>query len=519
MVSYNLPSQIHLLVITILVIITTLLTPITTNTSSLPWNILSNDNFAGKLTAASSSLESAAVDFGHVTKILPSAVLNPSSVQDITDLIKLSFDSQSSFPIAARGHGHSHRGQAAAKDGVVVNMRSMVNKDRGIKVSRTGLYADVDSAWLWIEVLTKTLELGLTPVSWTDYLYLTVGGTLSNGGISGQTFRYGPQITNVLEMDVVTGTGEIATCSKHMNSDLFYAVLGGLGQFGIITRARIKLELAPKRAKWLRFLYTDFSEFTSDQERLISETDGLHFLEGSVMLDHGPPDNWRSTYYPPSDHMRIVSMVKQHGIIYCLEVVKYYDETSQHSVNEEMEELSDSLNYVRGFMYEKDVTYMDFLNRVRTGELKLKAKGQWDVPHPWLNLFVPKSQISRFDYGVFKGIILRNNITTGPLLVYPMNRNKWDDRMSTAIPEEDVFYAVGFLRSASINNWEDYEKENMQVLQFCEDANMGVIQYLPYYSSQEGWVGYFGPRWNLFVERKYRYDPKMILSPGQNIFQ
>ncbi|KAF3564566.1 hypothetical protein DY000_02017525 [Brassica cretica] len=209
-----------------------------------------------------------------------------------------------------------------------------------------------------------------------------------------------------------------------MNSDLFYAALGGLGQFGIITRARIKLELTPKKAKWLRFLYTDFSEFTRDQERLISETNGLHFLEGSVMLDHGPPDNWRSTYYPPSEHMRIVSMVKQHRVIYCLEVVKYYDETSQHSVNEEMEELSDSLNYERGFVYEKDVTYMDFLNRVRTGELKLKSKGQWDVPHPWLNLFVPKSQISRFEYGVFKGIILRNNITTGPLLVYPMNRNK-----------------------------------------------------------------------------------------------
>ncbi|XP_010451653.1 PREDICTED: cytokinin dehydrogenase 3-like isoform X1 [Camelina sativa] len=519
MASNSFRSQIHLGVIIILIIIT-LLTPITTyNTSPQPWNILSHDDFAGKLTTASSSIESAATDFGHVTKIFPSAVLNPSSVEDITDLLKLSYDSQPSFTLAARGHGHSHRGQASAKDGVVVNMRSMVNRDRGIKVSRTGLYADVDAAWLWIEVLNKTLELGLTPVSWTDYLYLTVGGTLSNAGISGQTFRYGPQITNVQEMDVITGKGEIATCSKYMNSDLFFAALGGLGQFGIITRARIKLEVAPKRAKWFRFLYIDFSEFTRDQERLISETDGLDFLEGSVMLDRGPPDNWRSTYYPPSDHLRIVSMVKRRRVIYCLEVVKYYDETSQYTVNEEMEELGESLNFVKGFMYEKDVTYMDFLNRVRTGELSLKSKGQWDVPHPWLNLFVPKSQISKFDHGVFKGIILRNNITSGPVLVYPMNRNKWNDRMSAAIPEEDVFYAVGFLRSADFDDWEAYDRENMEILKFCEDANMRVIQYLPYHSSQEGWVRHFGPRWNIFLERKYKYDPKMILSPGQNIFQ
>ncbi|KAF3535484.1 hypothetical protein F2Q69_00019474 [Brassica cretica] len=64
------------------------------------------------------------------------------------------------------------------------------------------------------------------------------------------------------------------------------------------------------------------------------------------MLDRGPPDNWRSTYYPPSDHLRIVSMIKRYRVIYCLEVVKYYDETSQNSVNEEIEKLSQSLNYV-----------------------------------------------------------------------------------------------------------------------------------------------------------------------------
>lgn len=65
---------------------------------------------------------------------------------------------------------------------------------------------DVGGEQLWIDVLNATLAHGVTPVSWTDYLYITVGGTLSNGGISGQSFRYGPQVSNVVEMDVVTGT-------------------------------------------------------------------------------------------------------------------------------------------------------------------------------------------------------------------------------------------------------------------------------------------------------------------------
>lgn len=46
---------------------------------------------------------------------------------------------------------------------------------------------------------------------------------------------------------VLAGKGEFVTCSPHKNSELFYAVLGGLGQFGIIVRARIALEPAPKR--------------------------------------------------------------------------------------------------------------------------------------------------------------------------------------------------------------------------------------------------------------------------------
>lgn len=44
-----------------------------------------------------------------------------------------------------------------------------------------------------------------------------------------------------------TGEGNLVTCSAEKNSELFYAVLGGLGQFGIITRARIALAPAPKR--------------------------------------------------------------------------------------------------------------------------------------------------------------------------------------------------------------------------------------------------------------------------------
>jgi len=83
------------------------------------------------------------------------------------------------------------------------------------------------------------------------------------------------------------------------------------------------------------------------------------------------------------------------------------------------------LSHVPEFLFQKDVGYVDFLNRVRAEEMTLRKLGLWNVPHPWLNLFVPKSRIADFNTGVFKNIVLRKNITTGPVLIYPMNNDKY----------------------------------------------------------------------------------------------
>ena len=84
------------------------------------------------------------------------------------------------------------------------------------------------------------------------------------------------------------------------------------------------------------------------------------------------------------------------------------------------------LGYARGFELVQDVSYAGFLDRVRDGELRLRAAGLWDVPHPWLNLFLPRSRVLDFAVGVFHGILRRsgNAGAMGPVLIYPMNRNK-----------------------------------------------------------------------------------------------
>ena len=77
-------------------------------------------------------------------------------------------------------------------------------------------------------------------------MMLTVGGTLSVGGMGETSYRLGAQVDHVLELGIVTGAGEFVTCSAERNSELFRMVLAGVGQCGIIVRAQLRLTRAPK---------------------------------------------------------------------------------------------------------------------------------------------------------------------------------------------------------------------------------------------------------------------------------
>nr|CAB3475395.1 unnamed protein product [Digitaria exilis] len=267
-------------------------------------------------------------DFGNRCSLLPAAVLHPGSVSDIAAAVGhvFSLGERSPLTVAARGHGHSLMCQSQAAGGIVVKMESL-RGDRLQVVHGGGVppFVDAPGGELWINVLHETLKYGLAPKSWTDYLHLTVGGTLSNAGVSGQAFRHGPQVSNVNQLEIVTGRGDVVTCSPEENADLFYAALGGLGQFGIITRARIALEPAPKMVRWIRVLYSDFASFTEDQEMLIMAEKTFDYIEGFVIINRtGILNNWR-TSFKPQDPVQASRFQSDGRVLYCLELTKKFN--------------------------------------------------------------------------------------------------------------------------------------------------------------------------------------------------
>lgn len=89
---------------------------------------------------------------------------------------------------------------------------------------------------------------------------------------------------------------------------------------------------------------------------------------------------------------------------------------------QEIDRLLSELSYIQSTLFLSEVSYVDFLDRVHISELKLRDKGLWEIPHPWLNLLIPRSKIHEFAKVVFGNIL--TDSSTGPILIYPANKSK-----------------------------------------------------------------------------------------------
>ena len=208
--------------------------------------------------------EARAYDFGRMTQRVPEAVAVPEDIEEISNIVRRAAADE--VPLVIRGGGHSQGGQSLTDRGLVIDTLKL---NQVQPLGRELVRAQGGAQWgKVLDALRGTRRL---PRVLADIAEVTVGGTLSAGGLGTTSHRYGMQIGQIEQLEVVTGTGERVRCSRTENANLFNAVRGGQGQFGIITEAWIRLRRAGERIRQYALRYRDFDRFASDLQPIVGE--------------------------------------------------------------------------------------------------------------------------------------------------------------------------------------------------------------------------------------------------------
>ena len=250
----------------------------------------------------------------------PACVARCTGVADVVAAVR--FARECDLLVAVRSGGHGVGGHALCDGGLVIDLSPM----KGIRVDPAARTATAEAGVLWGELDRETQLHGLA----------TVGGIVTHTGIAGLTLgggigwlmrKHGATVDNLLAADVVTAQGEIVTASEEENPDLFWAIRGGGGNFGIVTSFVYRLHpVGPivlagpifhpfEHAREVLRVYRDFIAAAPDELTTIFELSvapPLPFLPEDV---HGKPIVMIGACYAgsPDEGAEVLRPLKQFG--------------------------------------------------------------------------------------------------------------------------------------------------------------------------------------------------------------
>jgi FAD/FMN-containing dehydrogenase len=202
----------------------------------------------------------------------PLLIVRCAGVADVIAAVNLARDHD--LPLAVRGGGHSVAGNSTCDGGMVIDLSQM----NAVRVDPHNQTARAEAGATWRDFDHETQAFGLA----------TTGGIASSTGIAGLTLgggigylnrKHGLACDNLISADIVTADGQFRTASAHEHPDLFWALRGGGGNFGVVTTLEYRVHpLGPilggmlvwpfDRARDVLRYYRDFSTTAPDELRL-----------------------------------------------------------------------------------------------------------------------------------------------------------------------------------------------------------------------------------------------------------
>lgn len=176
--------------------------------------------------------------FNAAVDIRPAVVVRCVTAADVQAAVRAA--GEHGVPVSVRGGGHDFWGRALRSGGLVIDLTDM----RGVRVDADRRVAAVEGGALSSDVVAAAERVGLTAVTGTAGAVGMVGITLG-GGYGPLTGRFGLAADNLLGAEVVLADGSRVDTDAEHEPDLFWALRGGGGNFGVVTSARIRLHPVP----------------------------------------------------------------------------------------------------------------------------------------------------------------------------------------------------------------------------------------------------------------------------------
>ncbi|MCP3805101.1 FAD-binding protein [Allokutzneria sp. A3M-2-11 16] len=445
----------------------------------------------GDLFVTGDAVREASRDFGRVVDRRPHAVLRPRTAEDVAKVVRFCHDHR--VPLAPQGTGHMTQGQRLVEAGVAVDVTAL----RTIRGHGPG-WVDVDAGVLWSDLVRTLAAAGRRFAGGlTGYLPVSVGGTLSAGGV-GPDCHNGAQIDFVERIQIVTGSGDIVWASEREHPTLFNAALGGIGQVGVITRAVLKVTALPTGVRSWVLPYTDqVAAFAVMRE----------------LLDRGTLDEVFCVVAPPGTLAPVPTFL--------LHLAHYED-----GAGAPREGFVDGL-YPRGPVQEERTDYVSHVTKYSAIMERWQREERWDdCVKPWFDVWHADAVIDSFVGDVLgqmtaedwslphgKGFVLlmphRAGVFRRSRLRLPQQGpDDWVwlfDVLTSSQPDPDPLFTEKMLRRNQ--NWLNAAR---RAGGFAYPVGSQVF-------TPEDWRHHYGDTWDEVVRTKKIHDPARILTPGPGI--
>lgn len=419
------------------------------------------------------TLELLGSDFGRLVCSKPAAVCEPKTVDTLQSLMNYAHDNQ--LPITIRGLGLSQSGQSVAPPGgLILDMKHFNHvqepKDHSIWVGANSTWADL---------LEYSLPHSLVPYVIPYNCHLSIGGVLSAGGIGASSFNYGSIISHALELEVVQANGELNRVAT--NSPLMQACLGGQGQFGVITQARIALTPTPPWVRTFFLTYVDKEAWLGDMQRCQPYTDYIESfcapaIQGAKLSATGrqPFAQW----------------------LYALHIAIAYE-------NQPPEVHDLPINPWK-IQHVQDESIHSYLHRHDTRFQMMKITGQWELPHPWYECFIPEPALDNLEelldalplhYASTVHLIPVNNAKPTGFLILPHNQNIFSLMiLNPGLPTTLTPSCLDAIK-------------NLDAVLLPQGGKRYLSGFLGAEQHPGYWKAHFGERYDEWLELKKNYDP------------